>query len=285
MKKGKLLSICLALGAIIASLCFIFLPLGGGNSSPNGVGEKEVYSSYSRGDSYASTQENSKKFTNLKKSNIPFSLYTSYLPTGDDAYQITDYYPDAEETEHSYIMGVEPAPYILLSSRKGTADSILNELYNTNLTFKFNDTASKNDPTKSYATIPFSYFATYTITLQNAYSTDPIKIRSQDYLLSNTDDYSFEFKLNLKEYDEDNPEQKGYCPVLEDGSVLGGAINNNPSYRTGLYTINLTYNYRLDGKTVGLETFKISMLIFSPPPYSGGFSLLFLELHELLFQE
>lgn len=261
MKKGKIFSICLAVGAIIASFCFIFLSLGGGNESPNDG--TQVYSSYSRGESYASTQESSRKYTNLKKSNIPFSLYTSFLPTGDDAYQITDYYPDAQETEHSYIMGVESAPYILLSSKTGSAGSILSELYNTNLTFKFNDTMSKNDPTKNYATIPFTYLTTYTVTLQNAYSTEPIKIRSQDYLLSNTDDYSFEFKLNLKKYDE----VSGYCPILEDGSVLGGDVNNDPSYRTGLYTINLTYNYLLDGKTVGLETFRISFYIIDYSDY------------------
>ncbi len=273
MKKGKLFSICLALSTLIAGFCFIFLPASDGNNIGN-TNNSQVYASYTRGDSYSMSKNDSENYTYLGTSNIPYSLFTSYQATGAKDYQITDYYPEATVSAdgYNYKMGETSAPYILLSSKTSESNPVLNKLYNTNLIFRFNPIDAKLDSKRNYATIPELYVNECTLTVKNSY------VGKQELNASFTQttngDYGYEFKLNLQALTSDNT--NAFCPTYLDGQTLkylGGEIdNNNASHRTGLYTLTIQYNYRFDGTSVTSDKCKF-VINFNVIDYSEYVSL------------
>ena len=258
MKKGKLFSICLALGTLIASFCFIFLPLGGDSQNSN---QTKAYASYTRSETYSNTTgDNTKNPTRIGNTNIPYSLYTSYTPSGSVP-QITDYYPDAKENGNSYTMGEESAPYIVLSSKTSTsADSILNRLYNTTIFLKFNTQDLINiEPKLVYATIPDLYLTNTIVTLKNTHG--DFTLYNESYVdRSNTSNLGFNFQLNLKPTTTGN----SGAPKTDVNTYLG---DDDTSYRTGLYTISIEYNYLLNTSTYTRASFSISFYVIDYSDY------------------
>lgn len=275
MKKGKIFSICLTLSVIIASFCFIFLPLNGGETQ--NITNQKVNASYSRGETYTSSGGeigNTKHPTYLNTLNIPYALYTSYKPSTEDTEaQITDYYPDVTtENDLQYIMGVESAPYILLSSKQGEADSILRKLYNTTLVFRFNTQDMRAlDTSKNYASLLYNSILTKTtIKLQNTNGKIDIYNNyvgnGESNILNMETNASFEFKLNLQ---EDSTSSNGGCPAKRVEKENGDydAEYLAPSLRTGLYTITFYFDYMLNGKTYTNMTFSISFYVIDYSDY------------------
>jgi len=175
-------------------------------------------------------------YTGEEGGNIPFSLFISKADNGQK--YITDYYPtftssttgQNETSIYYYTMDESSRPYFLLSSNKDQAGT-----YNSTVFLKFNDPDGKTADSGSISTS-----AGY-MSIEASVNNTPIIVeRVND---TDTDNSSVLFAVNLKELSEADAQ----CPSTIDGNKLGGdGLDNNVSYRTGLYQFKIRYSYKDD---------------------------------------
>ncbi len=183
---------------------------------------------------------------------IPFSLFLSRAD-GNSRF-ITDYYPsftatepaDKEKDIYYYIMDESSRPSFLLSSKE---DSGKDELYNTTIFFKFNDSTAKGIINNNGNTIPNeSGFLSVTATVNG----EPIIAEIDTSTNSTTKEASYLFAVNLQSLinDDGSNNLNAQCPEVRNTtdsntSYLGGnGEENDVSRRTGLYNFHIEYSYR-----------------------------------------
>lgn len=234
MKKNKLKSILFSL-LILISFCTLFVL-----AQPVELDHITSQASCTKGASIEKDTEKSNEFlyTGEDGGNIPFSLF---LSTKDNAkYEITNYMPtftseitnESNESIYHYVMEESSRPYFLLSSSK-EHDT---ELYNTSVVFKFNDSDGK---VAGANTIPNS--AGF-VNIDAKVNGTTIAVE-RDSSNATTDDTSVVFSVNLQALTD--PDNTARCPMINAVDYLGGnGIDNETSFRTGLYEFKIEYSYK-----------------------------------------
>lgn len=195
---------------------------------------------------------NTPSYTPEEAGSIPFSLYTSKCTESSGTYIITDYFPNAftystqgegETAIHHYSINDDSIPYIMLSSNEEHTAS-----YNTTVFFKFNDKDFKSAQDIDKTTI--STEAGYLL-IEATINGTQIVVPTVDTSNASTDDVGIVFAVNLKDItDVANGNIEGsQCPETLDGNKLGsynnnGTTENDPSFRTGLYSFKISYSYQ-----------------------------------------
>lgn len=277
MKKFKFVPILLGILAVMF-LCF---PVSN---------EKENTPSYAlctKGESFTSNTNESTNFSYVGTNggNIPFSLFTS-VKNADDTYEITDYYPEFEESfdsqsGYTYKMRSSSVPYFLLSSKSGLDDGgseTLNTPYNTTVNFRFNDPNGKIEGSGNISGINALM---PNASVQNYTNPSSISLKASPDELSSSD-YTYTFRVNLLSLSTPGVE----CPKLnnlnpgDSGSsdatdtYLGGnegeSSTNDVSQRTGLYSFVIQYYYTSREGSSSRCTFEVSFYVIDYNDYEEG---------------
>lgn len=181
-----------------------------------------------------------------EEGNIPFSLYTTKT-NNENNFNITEYFSTysastslgATDAKTIYYYSIEESsiPYIMLSSNSEDT-----ERYNKTVVFKFNDLNFESS-SSGYVIPNEAGFLSVDATING----DQIYV---DKIVSTaTNNSSIVFELNLQSLIDESTasnNSNAKCPLLIDGvNFLGGnGINNDVSFRTGLYEFKIRYSFK-----------------------------------------
>lgn len=243
MKKSKLMILCLGVVlALCAGLTFSF----GTNKTSGQLSSNNVNIACRTKEptnSQTATSQTTENVLPEDMGKIPFSIYTAESNFG--VYSIVDYLPTFTKTTNQtntsiYEINDNAVPYILLSSSYvGTLDSF----YNTSLFFRFNDHNFNKD--SSYGMIADTNI-NVKAKIKTFSTLEEIELETNIDDSSSRDDAEIYFSVNLIRTDGIDSD-KAICPEVSSpintgaSNPLGGGTN--VSYRTGLYTFEITYAY------------------------------------------
>ena len=241
MKNFKIKGILFSL-LILISFCSFFI-----FAQPIAPEEVRTSASYTKGNTViknSPSASNEFMYTGEDGGSIPFSLFISTKQ--ESQFAITNYIPTFTETTETdsaksiyyYTMEESSRPYLLLSSNNDGG-----ALYNSTIYFKFNDADGKTsqDPTINNQ----AGFLGIDATVNDI----PIVVE-RTTTNATTNDTAVDFSVNLQSLvtidgnGDPVANSEARCPTTDGINFLGGnSVNNQVSYRTGLYEFKIRYSY------------------------------------------